>query len=280
MKLTTFFLCIALCFTTIRFMSDLNSRKPQICASCILSFIIVLLSCSSQAQTYYGKKMFGRIQTINDSTSTVTFISWGTNGYIDTCYVRKHGDTVFLSTKARWKYKVNVFEERQISANPSHPIIVKIYEYSFPDKKYNFIDDDIGIYDSVTKSIVLEDVRFYQGLYIIVCKPYSYYRVKCYFERMDPSYITIERNQNFYFSGVVFDEFPLLIKGNRLIPIDKEKQMQCWLDNGFLFPRMKMNKKQKEYHIIGSYYIGLRNLSEEIENLKPLPRRYMKYLEN
>jgi hypothetical protein len=82
--------------------------------------------------------------------------------------------------------------------------------------------------------------------------------------------------------GVVFNEFPLLIKRNRLIPIDKEKQMQCWLDNGFFFPKMKIRKKEEKYDIINGYHIGLRNLPTEMKQgiSKPLPRKYRKYLNN
>jgi len=241
---------------------------------------MIILFISTQAQTYYGKNLFGRLQIINDSTCTVTFISWLASHSVDTCYIYKHGDTIFLSTKAKWRYKVNAFEKRQIATNPWFPIIIKKYKYS--NKKYEYISDAIGVYDSVAKSIVLEDDIFSRGNYIIVFEDlFIYYRVKCSFD--NKSYYVVLKEHPDYTKGVIFDDFPLLIKKNRLIPIDKEKQVQCWLDNGFFFPKMKMSKKHKKYNIINGNYIGLRNLPtkmESLEKLKPLPRKYIKYLDN
>jgi hypothetical protein len=232
---------------------------------------------SIKAQTYYGRNLFGRLQIINDSTGTITFISYLDTYSIDSCYIHKQGDTVFLSTKAQWRHKVNVYDRIQTATNTWFSTVIKVYEYSFPDKKYEYVGDFIGIYDSISKSIVVEEIAFYRGNYIIVYKDFFfYYRVKCSFGT-DRNYLVLERNSN-YSQGVVFNEFPLLIKGNRLIPIDKKKQAQCWLDNGFLFPKMKISKKNKDYHIINGHYIGLRNLPAEKEELKPFPRKYMKYL--
>ena len=36
----------------------------------------------------------------------------------------------------------------------------------------------------------------------------------------------------------LFNEFPLLMKGDSIYPIDNEKNYQCWIDNGFFFPIM------------------------------------------
>ena len=46
---------------------------------------------------------------------------------------------------------------------------------------------------------------------------------------------------NLYFSCqyALFNEFPLVVKGDSIIPVDNEKNYQCWIDNGFFFPIMK-----------------------------------------
>ena len=265
-----------------------------------ISFVtLITVFTHVDAQTYYGEKSFGRLQIINDSMGTVTFISYLASRSVDDCSIRKHGDTVFLSTNAQWRYKVNVFDEEQTAVidrfgsviattrgidtlinfvNPRIATVIKIYRYSFPDKKYEYLEDDIGIYDSITNSIILETNAFYRGNYIIVYKDFSgYYRVKCSFKK-DVQYVVLEKNpDDYWYQGVlVFNEFPLLIKRNRLIPIDKEKQLDCWLDNGFFFPKMKLSKKSKEYNVINGHYIGLRNLPTEIRKgiSKPLPRKY------
>jgi hypothetical protein len=233
----------------------------------------------TKAQTYYGKDLVGKLQIVNDSTSIITFISWMDIQSVDSCYIRKHGDTIFLSTKARWRDKVSVYDKMQTATNPWFPTVIKIYVYSFPKKKYIYLGDNIGIYDSTKNSIVLEENVFGRENYIIVYKLFfTYFRIRCSFDT-DRNYLVLERNPE-YSQGIVFDEFPLLIKKNRLIPIDREKQAQCWLYNGFLFPKMKISKKNKDYHIFNGHYIGLRNLPIEKEGLKPLPRKYLKYLNN
>lgn len=249
-----------------------------------LSFIMILLFGSMQAQTYYGKKSFGRLKMVDDSICTVTFISCMdiNNQCVDTCYIHKQGDTIFLSTKAKWRYKVNVFEEEQIATEPLWKTPIKIYKYYSFDKSYSLMDVS-GIYyeDSNTGSIIIEQFMFTKGFYIIIYRDiFEYYRVK-YFFNEDKNYVVLERNHN-YANGVIFNEFSLLVKGNRLLPIDKEKQMQCWFDNGFFFPKMRMSKKYKKYNVINGYHIGLRNLPAEIKKgiSKPLPRRYVKDLED
>ncbi|HON20018.1 MAG TPA: hypothetical protein PLW70_01610 [Bacteroidales bacterium] len=252
----------------------------------VLLIIMTLFALSSKAQLYYGKDLFGRLKIINDSVCTVTFISWMDIRSEDTCSFRKQGDTLWLSTKARIRYRVNVYDKNQPVFKPWIPVIIKTYSYTAYNKKYNFSDEKTAIYDSLTKTIVLNESGFSEGTYIIAFRIFGeYYRVKCdfgYYQKPERKYLTLQEDTN-YFHGVVFNEFPLLVKGNKLIPIDEEKQVQCWLDNGFFFPKMKMSKKHKKYNIINGNYIGLRNLPTKmkgLEKLKPLPRKYIKYLDN
>jgi hypothetical protein len=244
--------------------------------------MLVMFFANIQSQTYYGEKGFGKLQILNNSTCTVNFISMGYYFPIDSCHIRKHGDTVWLSTKARWRYKANIFDEMQTSLNPWYPIIIKRYFYAPYNKKdkYEFQGEDIAMYDSVTNTIIYENALRREE-YIIVFKDiFEYHRIKCS-SKAEKYYLTIEMNPD-YIQGVIFNEFPLLIKRKRLIPIDKEKQMQCWLDNGFFFPKMKISKKEKEYNVINGHSIGLRNLPTEMKQgiSKPLPRKYLKYLNN
>jgi hypothetical protein len=196
--------------------------------------------------------------------------------------MRKKGDTIFLSTETQWKCQINAFENNQTVTNPWFHVAIKIYEYSYSNKKYEYTRDAVGAYDSTINSFVIEGFVFHRGNYIMVYEHYpASYRVKCSFKNTDNNYVAIEENPD-YIRGVIFNEFPLLVKRNRLIPIDEEKQMQCWLDNGFFFPKMKISKKGKEYNIIDGHYIGLRNLPAEMKQgiSKPLPRKYLKYLNN
>lgn len=244
--------------------------------------VFTILSTTIQAQVYYGKNQFGRLKFINDTTGTVTFISLLSGGVaVDTCDILKHEDTIWLSTKAKWRYKVNVFDEPQTSSNPWYPVIIKRYYYASYDKKYkyHYEGEGVAMYDSVTNSIIYENKLWGINDYIIAFKDiFEYFRVKCSFGNSRNDFaITIEYNPD-YHNGVVFDNFPLLIKNNRLKPIDKNEQMKCWLDNGFFFPKMKKSKKSKRYNIRNGLYIGLMNLPSELGTTKPIPIKYRKFL--
>lgn len=131
---------------------------------------MLTFTISIEAQTYYGKNLFGRLKTVNDSVVTVTFISFMDTRSVDTCYIRKNVDTIFLSTKAQWRHKVNILDSVQPFSYPCYPWnypIIKLYRYSYPDKKYEYQDEFVGVYDSLIHSIVIESV-LYRGSYIIV----------------------------------------------------------------------------------------------------------------
>lgn len=75
----------------------------------------------------------------------------------------------------------------------------------------------------------------------------------------------------------VLDRYPLLVRGNKLIPINESQQAQCWVDNGFLFPKMKMLKKErKKYYVINDYSVGLQNMPCPFDKImsKDVSRKY------
>ena len=214
------------------------------------------------AQSYYGNNRFGKLQLLNDTTCTVNFISFMDIISTDTCFVHRQGDTLWLSTKSKTRYKVNIFEEMQSVHKPSFPVIIKTYLETTPNGKYEFIGESTAMYDSLTKSIVLNYDVFSSGVYIIVfCVFGEYYRVKCDFGTypQPDKYITLQKDTN-YFHGVVFEKFPLLQKRNSLIPLKVGNEEQCWLDNGFYFPKMKKKKTNQYYKYIKGNLIGLRDL--------------------
>lgn len=237
-------------------------------------------------QIYYGEKSFGQVQIINDSVCTISFL-YGFWYEIDTCFIRKSEDTIFISSKESWRCKVNIYNEDRIGTLGKDIdvigdiIIVKQYDYSFPNKKYKYVGEYPGIYDSIKKTYILRRGSFSWGNYLLVYKDiFFYFRIKCVIDSCYNNYVGLELNPRKYNGKLIFNEFPLLVKGNKLVPIDKEKQAQCWLDNGFLFPKMTISDKRKKYNVINANYIGLRNLPTELspELSKFLPKKYMKYL--
>jgi hypothetical protein len=85
-----------------------------------------------------------------------------------------------------------------------------------------------------------------------------------------------------YWNFIFLDDFPLLIKGNKLIPIDKKKNEECFINNGFYFPIIKKSKKEKNFKTIPAWTIGLQGLScgkcvPTFSSYKPkLSRKYKK----
>lgn len=73
----------------------------------IFLFLFFLLNVLNVVgQVYYGENKFGKIQFINDSIIYIHFIDRPFNMIRDTCFVERNGDTLFLSTKETWKYKL------------------------------------------------------------------------------------------------------------------------------------------------------------------------------
>lgn len=252
-----------------------------------VSLMILIVCANIQAQIYYGKKSFGQIQIINDSVCTISFLY--NYGYaIDTCFIRKSEDTIFISSKESWRCKVNIYKEDKIETLGKDIdiirdiIIVKQYNYSFPNKKYEYVGEYPGIYDSIEKTYILRRGSFSWGNYLLVYKDlFCYSRINCVIDSMYNNYVGLELNPQCLVNRMlIFNDFPLLVKGNKLVPIDKEKQAQCWLDNGFLFPKMTISDKRKNYNVIYANYIGLKNLSTELnpELSKFLPKKYMEIL--
>ena len=58
-----------------------------------------------------------------------------------------------------------------------------------------------------------------------------------------------------------FHEFPLLIKGKKLVPCGNKEQLEeCWINNGFYFPIMRQRRKKSEIKTISLWSIGLQGL--------------------
>jgi hypothetical protein len=77
----------------------------------IIALAFSLLCGFCEAQTYYGKGNFGRLEMLNDSTCTICFIispnitnSQG-GKLTDTCSLVKSGDTLYISTRERFRFK-------------------------------------------------------------------------------------------------------------------------------------------------------------------------------
>ena len=97
---------------------------------------------------------------------------------------------------------------------------------------------------------------------IIVLKDGPYYvRLKIHTNNIEERYFAIHHNYGESFDDVVyFKKFPLLKKRNSLIPINQSLNNQCWVNNGFFFPKMKLSKKNRKFKTIPRWSQGLRGL--------------------
>jgi hypothetical protein len=60
---------------------------------------------------------------------------------------------------------------------------------------------------------------------------------------------------------IFLNRFPLIIKGNKLIPCGNKQQIEkFWINNGFYFPIMKKAKRNRVFETIPLWSLGLRGL--------------------
>ncbi|MFA5542108.1 MAG: hypothetical protein WC984_10575 [Bacteroidales bacterium] len=227
----------------------------------ILFVFVFLYTIQVHSQIYYGEKDFGRIELLKDSIMTVSFAREGYEDLIDTCYYRIKGDTMFLSSKIKKRYEVEINDKRQ-PIGDGFPVLVKYYWKT--GKGYELVFEYLPIYDTVNEQIVFNgDFPINEGVILVIYDEINYNRM--IWENGLSKKFTIKKVKNSGLQHVFFDDFPLLVKGGKLIPIDKDKNFLSWVNNGFYFPIMKRAKKEMEYKTIGIWTIGLRGLPSGFE---------------
>ena len=238
-------------------------------------------------QSYYGKNNLGWLRFINDSTAVADFLGLPYNPLNkDTCKVSSIGDTLFLTTKATWLYKVYLYTEPVEKHNIEYLESANLYTQSLIP--HEWCDATMaGWYDSVHKMHYIECFYVFQKnyFYIVVLSHLEKYSRVAFYSEKTSCYLTIgiEQNPLYYdgWTGIILDHFPLLVKGNRLVPCCDLKQVQCWVDNGFFFPIMKKGQPGKSFVRIPSKYRGMQNLPYcDIPAKKTLPKKYFDYFYN
>lgn len=223
----------------------------MICFFCFLSLI-----CKSQI--YFGKNSFGKMEFVNDSVVFLDFID--NNGVIfhSKAYYCNSHDTVFLSTEIKQHFEV-IFSEDEIPINPGgRPILTK--KYSKLNGKITFMNEDcFGYYDPITKDYVFNNFGVENGDILVIRFGIFYERLEITTQKESEKYFIIKDYGNL--DNVIFlNDFPLLRKGNCLIPINAYLNEKCWIDNGFFFPKMKKSKKNRDYQTLAIWTLGLRDL--------------------
>lgn len=237
-------------------------RIAQIVTATVMAFILFPDSSNAQ-EYYYGEGDFGELVIKNDSTYSISFYEMPTcspNIFYDIGYYHRIGDTLFLNSVCKRKYElIECSEQEPLNSNCTSRYIIK--HYRVEGERYYQIDEWVGIQncDDPTE-VFLGSNFFYKGdLIVIKYSVYSYrFRIG---KELPKRYYKIKILDNDVWQEHVYlEEFPLLIRKNKLIPIDKEKNEECWGNNSFYFPKMKKKKKQNRFKVITMLYRGLIDL--------------------
>lgn len=251
----------------------------------LVIFFLVISLGEMSGQIYYGKQKFGKIKIIGDTIAIPYFFKtpYGTFSD-DTCIISRNADTLFLTTKVTWLYKVHLYPYAIDKQNIDYLASAVLYVRS-PYDPYNWVNGPMaGWYDSINK---MHYIDCFYGLnknyvhMIVLSRGERHSRVIFYIKESN-FYFTIGLEENPLYiegsTGVVLDHFPLLEKGNRLIPCSELKQVQCWVDNGFFFPIMKKSKKPNySYKWKATKNRGLQNLPYGV--LQPKQSLQKKYFD-
>lgn len=188
----------------------------------------------------------------NDSIIQARFFSEDMLNRYQIIRYRRSGDTIFLhnSSQTRVPYSLcNLEQIQDIDGAEDIPVIVSFF-YPKQSKGRGGVQEHLllheGIYymDSISLQILIPYKKVYcQYSDIIVVSHGNYFVRFCkdidssYYPSYD--YLKIDLS-NRYSSCLyaLFNEFPLLVKGDSIYPVDNEKNYQCWIDNGFFFPIM------------------------------------------
>ena len=217
-----------------------------------ITIICAIFSNIVCSQVYYGKNNLGKLELINDSVYVASFYNENEIIFYDTGSYYKIGDTLFLNSEVKTPF---ILEE--VSRGEGYDIekeggdiyhIIKFFAKTPENKgRYQMLIECRGysiFYDSIKNELQFsgyvssdEIIVIFDGWMYKRFRPFTYkkngnvscsnYKIKIIDDKVDRIYL---------------DNFPLLIKKNKLVPIDKDKNEDCWINNGFYFPTMVRKK--------------------------------------
>ena len=164
---------------------------------------------------------------------------------------RRSGDTVFLhnSTQPRMPYSLCKFESSPDGEGLSgEQVIVSFYSPMKPKEKGVVQEhrlEYVGIYymDTASRQILIPAhiYRRYSDIIVVHHRAFFSRLCKDIDESSYPAYNYLKIDMSNLYPTcyhALFNEFPLVIKGDSILPVDNGKNYQCWIDNGFFFPKM------------------------------------------
>ena len=227
--------------------------------------LVVLLVTSSMvcpAQSYYGLDSVGRVDIVDDSTLQAYFVNYWRpiTGSFQTISYAKHGDTLILNTYNRPRARVDTcgyFTSDEVRCSFGYkPVIAKIYCPNDVMKglptEYLLSYEEIAYMDTLSKKVAV--ILYGEESSIVVIK-YSHVYIRAFVpkmtrpkrERGKEFYAVIDISGTFSTHGLYLEDFPLLETDGSLVPLNEEKNFQCWINNGFYFPQMMLYKGKKNF---------------------------------
>ena len=186
-------------------------------------------------------------------------------------------DTIFLHnfSQARIPYSLCKSKDaKNIKPETGIPVIVKFFHpkqgaWKKEVQEQVLLHEGIYYMDSASSQLYIPyaDCQYSN---IIIVNTGSYYArlYKDVDTSIYPSYDYLKIDLSNRYSAclyALFNEFPLLIKGDSIIPIDTAKNYQCWIDNGFFFPTMtKGRNKPWEAKDIPYWRVGIEGIKFEL----------------
>lgn len=240
---------------------------------------VIQLSEPLQNDTFYVG-VDGRfvLSFANDSIVQARFFGVSRFDRYQKIRYRRSGDTVFLRNSSQPRVPNSLCKKEQIQDMEGKAGIPVMVRFFYPMKtskrgvvqEHRFLQEDIYYMDSVSRQILIP-YKTYECQYsdIIIVSYRDHFVRFC--KDMDvsffPKYDYLKIDMSNMFSTcryALFNEFPLLVKGDSIFPLDNEKNYQCWIDNGFFFPVMiKGHDKPWEARDIPYKRIGLEGIKFE-----------------
>lgn len=231
---------------------NLFTINRKIKCAIILLVATIFSSNVADAQHYYANDERGELEFINDTQYVISFYSLANLIFYDTGYYTKDNDTFFLTSNKQFCYSISsVFDTSELEEYEQSSFLIK-YFVNWPEGKTRKGETIVRKgFRNKERDILFSSTWFTIGEVFVVYDNWIYRRFKVSKEfirdytpgqrTVSNYWLIIERDK---MDRIYLNRFPLLIRGEKLIPIDKDSIYSCYLLNGFIFPTMDTKSRQ------------------------------------
>lgn len=214
--------------------------------------ILLLTAMLSDAQQYCGEYNRFLFEVVNDSLAKGAFLKDFEHDMKLKTYdihLSKRGDTTFLNLnrphRLTWSVITQAKAEEVLKNQSGKHVIVKCFIPNYRSVSPDYLKKWEGVYlmDTHSHQIILP-YKLIPDDYIFVVNAWGCVRTfvpknECPHEDerllLDLSGVYSPIGED---SKCLFDNFPIRITNDSIIPLNKEKNFECWIENGFRFPDM------------------------------------------